>query len=324
MTDKDIEMMLKDSGGLDTSHLKKDDILAKAKQELYFGSATEQTESKKKESFPLRFTKKRFFPALAGAIVMLVLFIGVLGLYNENFQTVYIDINPSVALKINRFERVIGVEYLNDDAKNLLSGTKLVGCDAADALATVISACNTAGYVDADSEIYISASAKEEKSSEKLLSKLKTHAETMREEKDETYAVNTYNAKKNDKKNYEKESLSPAKYNVISEILDEDSGYKLEDLKNKPMDELKKIHRELEERDDRDDDDDRDDREHDDDRDERDDDDELDERPAPPEEEHGNGKPKPENNDRDDDGDDDDDDDDDDGHKQNGKKPEKD
>ena len=143
----------------------------------------------------------------------------------------------------------------------------------------------------------------------------------MREEKDETYAVNTYNAKKNDKKNYEKESLSPAKYNVISEILDEDGGYKLEDLKNKPMDELKRIHRELEERDDCDDDDDRDDREHDDDRDERDDDDKREERP---DDDRNDGKPKPENNDRDYDDDDDDDDEDEDDRKQNGKKPERD
>lgn len=201
MTEKDIEKMLAECGGLDMSHVKKEDILAKAKQEIYFGAeATEQ--KKEKSSFPLLFTKKRLIPMIAGAALAFTICIGMIGVYNENFQTVYIDINPSVALKLNRFERVIGVEFLNEDAKALLSDTKLVGCDAKAALQTVIDACDSAGYVKDDSEIYISAAAKEEKASEKLLKKLKGHAEAMREDDSETYSVNTYNAKKGEKKEF--------------------------------------------------------------------------------------------------------------------------
>lgn len=300
MTEKDIEKMLADCDGLDMSHVKKEDVLAKAKQELYFSTESSENE-KEKNTFTSLFTKKRFVSAFAGAAIAFAVCIGMIGLYNENFQTVYIDINPSVALKLNRFERVIGVEFLNDDAKTLLSDVKLIGCNATDAVQTVITACDTAGYVKSDSEIYISATSKQEQSSEKLLEKLKGHAETMREEPNETYSVNTYNAKKNEKKDFEKESLSPAKYNVISEILDEDDRYKLEDLKDKPMSELKKLHRELEERDD---DDDR--YEDDDDRDDRDD-----ERKEPHEEKPDNGKHEEDREDyRDDDREDDDDDDD--------------
>ena len=265
MTDKDIEKMFEDCGGLDMSHVKKDDILAKAKQEMYFNAESAE-QKKEKSSFALFFTKKRFVSVLAGVALMFALFVGMIGLYNENFQTVYIDINPSVALKLNRFERVIGVEYLNDDAKALLSNTKLVGCDAEKAVETVISACDSAGYVKSDSQIYLSASAKEEKQSEKLLIKLKDRAENMREKKEETYAVNTYNVKKGEKKEFEKESLSPAKYNAIKEIIDEDDDFKIEDLKKKTMDELNKIKHGIKDRDDfddeRDDEDDEDDERH--------------------------------------------------------------
>ena len=260
MTDKDIEKMLESCDGLDMSHVKKDDILAKAKQEMYFNTNTAE-DKKKKSSFPLLFAKKRLVPILAGAALALTLFIGMIGLYNENFQTVYIDINPSVALKLNRFERVIDVEFLNDDAKTLLSDTKLVGLNAQNALKTVIEACDSAGYVNDDSEIYISASSKEEKDAEKLLQKLKGHAESMNKEQNETYAVNTYNAKKSEGKDFEKESLSPAKYKLIHEIIDEDGRYELEDLKHKPMNELQKIKHGLDDDDfDDDDDDDDDDR----------------------------------------------------------------
>lgn len=330
MTNKDIEKMLNECDGLDMSHIKKDDVLAKAKREMYFSTSQVKVEEEKKEKgfFTALFTNKRFVPTLAGVALALMICFCSIGLYNENFQTVYIDINPSVALKLNRFERVIGVEFLNDDAKALLSDTKLVGCDAKEALQTVINACDSAGYVKENSEIYISASAKEEKSSEKLLQKLKGHAENLREEDSETYAVSTYNAKKSEKKNFEKESLSPAKYNVIREIIDEDGGYRIEDLKDKPMDELRKIKNRLDDDDfdddDFDDDDDRDD--FDDDRDDGDRDDAHGNKPSDkspykpedePEDDHKNSH---NSNDKDDEDEDDDDDEDERDDKEN-KKP---
>ena len=318
MTNKDIEKMLNECDGLDMSHIKKDDVLAKAKQEMYFNTEPAKEEKEEKSFLSALFTNKRFAPALAGAALALMICVGSIGLYNENFQTVYIDINPSVALKLNRFERVIGVEFLNEDAKALLADTRLVGCDAKEALQTVISACDSAGYVKENSEIYISASAKEEKSSQKLLEKLKGHAETMREEDSETYAVNTYNAKKGEKKDFEKESLSPAKYKVIKEIIDEDGGYRIEDLKGKPMDELRKIKNRLD-----DDDFDDDDRyEHDDD-DDREDKENKNEKPNPRPENKPNEKPDDEHekSHNDDDWDDDDDDDDDDRDDRENKKP---
>lgn len=241
MTQKDIEKLFSESEGLDMSHVNKDDVLAKAKQEIYFGASAKAEPEKEKGALPRFFTKRRLIPTLAGVALAFTVFAGALGLYNENFQTVYIDINPSVALKLNRFERVVGVEYLNNDAKNLLAGVKLVGCDASDALTTVITACDNAGYVNASSEIYISAESNNDKDSEKILTKLKARAEASKGQESETYTVNTYKASKTEKENYKKEELSPAKYNIIREIIDGDDDYELDDLKSKTMDELKRI-----------------------------------------------------------------------------------
>ena len=305
MTEKDIEKMLSECDGLDMSHIKKEDALARAKQEMYFGTESAKEEKGSSSNF---FRNKRFVSAIAGAAFALLICFGMIGLYNENFQTVYIDINPSVALKLNRFERVIGVEFLNEDAKALLSSAKLVGRDATDAVQTVISACDSAGYVKNDSEIYISASAKEEQKSEKLLQKLKGSAENMRGEKDETYSVSTYNAKKDEKKDFEKESISPAKYKLIDEIIDEDSRYTIEELKGKTMAELRDLERALDD----DDDDDFDDRDEHNDRDDKGEKDDRDENKKPNEE---NKRPPY---------DDDDDFDDDDDDNKAGKKPERD
>jgi hypothetical protein len=241
MTQKDIEKLFSESEGLDMSHVNKDDVLAKAKQEIYFGASAKAEPEKEKGALPRFFTKRRLIPTLAGVALAFTVFAGALGLYNENFQTVYIDINPSIALKLNRFERVVGVEYLNNDAKNLLAGVKLVGCDASDALTTVITACDNAGYVNSSSEIYISAESNNDKDSEKILTKLKARAEASKGQESETYTVNTYKASKTEKENYKKEELSPAKYNIIREIIDGDDDYEIDDLKSKTMDELKRI-----------------------------------------------------------------------------------
>ncbi len=245
MTEKDIEKMLNESEGLDMSHINQDDILAKARQELYFATPAIEPQPKEKKSFFSFFTGKRIVPIVAGLACAFTLFVGGIGLYNENYQTIYIDVNPSVALKLNRFDRVIEVEYLNDDAKNLLSDVELEGCNVEDALETVLSKCDAAGFVREDSEIYISATSKEEESSEKLLTKLKGRAESMNgEDVNKKYSVNTYNTKEEEKEKFEKSKISPAKDKIIHEIVDVDDDYDLddiEDLKGKSMYELTHI-----------------------------------------------------------------------------------
>ena len=282
MTEKDIEKMLNESEGLDMSHINKDDILAKARQELYFAAPEEPAETpKKKSSFFSHFTGRRIVPLVAGLACAFALFVGGVALYNENYQTIYIDVNPSVALKLNRFDRVIEVEYLNDDAKNLLSKVDLLGSDIEDALDTVLSKCDEAGFVKEDSEIYISATSKEEESSEKLLSKLKDHAESIKSSNsNKKYSVSTYNTKEEEKEKFENSKISPAKDKIIKEIVDIDDDYDLddiEDLKGKSMYELTYIKKNPHKHDDDDDKWEDDDLDKDNDRDEDHDDDDHDE-----------------------------------------------
>lgn len=68
----------------------------------------------------------------AAACLALVLFAGV-GLYFTPTARINIDINPSLELKINRFDKVISVNALNDDAKTLVEtlDIKFMGYDEA-------------------------------------------------------------------------------------------------------------------------------------------------------------------------------------------------
>lgn len=63
---------------------------------------------------------------LIAASVILVLFLSLFyNLYYTVYASVTVSINPEIRLDINRFDRIINVVPLNEDAKNLLSEAKV-------------------------------------------------------------------------------------------------------------------------------------------------------------------------------------------------------
>ena len=232
MTDKDFEKLFKQSEEITPRADLKNEILAKAKQEM----AT--TAIKKEKSSPrISPLAKRLMPIAACFVFVFILIGGMLGFGNENYQTVYIDVNPSVALNINRFGKVSSVEYLNEDAKEALDGIKLKGLSAEDALEKMINAYDDAGYFGNDAEIYISAVSEKNKNYDKLLSKMQERAEKVKGERG--YSINVNKLTAEDRTEAKEYDISPGKYRVISEIIEKHPNYTVEDLKDKSMAELK-------------------------------------------------------------------------------------
>ena len=131
MTDHEFVTLYKDSSELTPPFELKSKILTRMSEEM------EQKQARRK-AFSLGMLTKRLMPIAACFVFVFILIGGMLGLGNENYQTVYIDVNPSVALNVNRFGKVIGVEYLNADAKEALNGIKLKGLSAEEALEKMI------------------------------------------------------------------------------------------------------------------------------------------------------------------------------------------
>ena len=75
---------------------------------------------------------RRILPAGAVCCLALILFAG-LGLYFTPTARINIDINPSIELGINRFDKVVSVNPLNDDGKKLAESLdiKFTGYDEA-------------------------------------------------------------------------------------------------------------------------------------------------------------------------------------------------
>ena len=234
MTDKDFEKLFRESEEIKPRADLKNEILGKVKQEM----ATTAIQKEKKSPRISPFAK-RLMPIAACFVFVFILIGGMLGLGNENYQTVYIDVNPSVALNVNRFGMVSSVEYLNEDAEKALNGIKLKGLSAEDALEKMITAYDENGYFDSNAEIYISAVSEKNKNADKLFAKLSERAEKIRGNRN--YSVNTTKLTTEDRAEADEYGISPGKYRIISEIIEKHPNYTVEDLKDKSMAELKEL-----------------------------------------------------------------------------------
>lgn len=64
--------------------------------------------------------------AMAAAVVLVLISFSALKLYYTAYASVVVDINPSIELVINRWERIIKAVPLNEDGGKVLSGIKLI------------------------------------------------------------------------------------------------------------------------------------------------------------------------------------------------------
>jgi len=90
------------------------------------------------------------------ALVVVVAVVAVISVMNTNSQkpagTVQFNTNPSVAMVVNSSDRVIEVQYLNDDAEILLSKTDFVGKNVNEAAKLFVQISSESGYIDATSD----------------------------------------------------------------------------------------------------------------------------------------------------------------------------
>ena len=95
-------------------------------------------------------------PSLAAAFACLcLLFTGGYWLYFTPTATISIDINPSIELGVNRFNRVVSVEGYNADGVKLAGELSVQYADYMDALNQVLANDTVAALLDADGVLTI-------------------------------------------------------------------------------------------------------------------------------------------------------------------------
>ena len=88
------------------------------------------------------------YAALAACLLLVCLSGFGVHLYRTPASYIYLDINPSVRLDLNCFQRVIAVVPLNDDAKTLLSAAEISRGDAQTCINQIVAACQEQRYLN--------------------------------------------------------------------------------------------------------------------------------------------------------------------------------
>lgn len=171
--------------------------------------------------------------AAAAACFMAVVFMttGVYAYYTP-YSYVSMDINPSVALTLNRFDRVIAVEPLTEDAVTLLEDAKgLKNQELDTAVTEIIKSASKKGYINPESQnqVVLVVSTKDLKEEGQLIEQVSTAAsgELAKVSKDydvmiEKTSVSNYKAAVSNKVSPGKEILADKLKEVMPELKDEE------------------------------------------------------------------------------------------------------
>lgn len=127
--------------------------------------------------FPQKQNHVKRWAALAAALV-LVMGAGVLGkAYFTPYSLVSLDVNPSVELSLNRFDRVISAKAMNDEGEVLLSLSDIENKTAEEALTTLLSGDYLADYLGDDAYVTMTVQGGSADREEALLNVMDTAAE---------------------------------------------------------------------------------------------------------------------------------------------------
>ena len=172
MKRKDIERMLKES-----RELTPDAALRRRILDQKVPAATVPNVARSASERPVRSRMAwRMIPIAAALLLVMTATLTGVGMYRAEYETVYIDINPSVELSVNRFERVINVTYLNTDAEDCFEALALTNKGVKKSIDLIIDALDEDGYLKAQNTLYIGVSGKGEAQAEKLLEKVSARA----------------------------------------------------------------------------------------------------------------------------------------------------
>ena len=122
---------------------------------------------------------------VAFAALILIFFGSSAWLYSQPYYEVSVDVNPSVLLSVNAFERVIDVTYMNEEAKEALEHTSIKHKSIKKAVSYVIDDIEKAGYFSEPREIIVATAGKNIKKSQALASDLSEVIEEASEDLDQ-------------------------------------------------------------------------------------------------------------------------------------------
>ena len=184
---------------------------------------------KKEEKTKKEFNIKNIFSnKLAGVVVMaMICLVGIFGYvqYDSNYKIdsiVDFDVNPSVEFEVNKKEKVIGVNALNEDGKKIIGDMDLINTDIEVATNAIAGSMLRNGYLTEEANsILVSVKNADEEKGNALQEKISTQIDQLLKEYSINGAILTqmYNDDDETKSIAEQYNLSQGKASLINQLL---------------------------------------------------------------------------------------------------------
>lgn len=185
--------------------------------------------------------KKRYIVTTAAAIVC-SFSIGGYAYYKAPVSYLSLDINPSVELGVNAFNKVVSASAYNEDGQTILEGQDVINEDVKDAVNTLVKSAAEEGFIadDGSTVIAVTSETDDEDTAEEIEAEAQEGANEAIEESGDAAEVIKENVALARRDEARQLGITPGKLNLIQKLQALDPTIKVEDYKDAKVTEIMK------------------------------------------------------------------------------------
>ena len=203
-----------------------------------------QEEIKKRTKSSRDYPFKGYVATFASIIILFISGIFPYKLYFTPVTFVDVDINPSIELILNRFDRIIGTHAYNEDGNTIIAGISLTHKNYDDALIILVENITKQGYLQNEILVSITLQTNDKSREANLLNSIQAGIENYMLGHHHTAQVDVFSVSSDTRNHSHKHGISPAKYLAIQELMGVDPTVSMESCQNHSIREIKQLLRE--------------------------------------------------------------------------------
>lgn len=200
-----------------------------------------QSEIAKRSQKPKIFKFNRFVYVAITCVFLMVCGVKGYSFYFEEISFVSIDINPSIELTLNRFDRVISVKAYNDDGKKIIKSLNVKNKSYNDALEILINNDIFKKYINNNSYVSFAVQSNDIKKENTLLTEVQNSADNLITAHHKGIQVNCSTVDDSIRQQAHGHGMSVGKYQAILELQEFNPDINIDDYRNTSMKDIKTI-----------------------------------------------------------------------------------
>ena len=128
--------------------------------------------AKTQKASPKRMIYSKGLVAACACLILLLVGLGGYQFYMAPVSIISVDVNPSVELAVNRFDRVVAVTGYNEDGQQLADNISLKNLSYSDALDVLMNSETMCSYIERGEFVSITVIGNTDKKSDEMLSRI--------------------------------------------------------------------------------------------------------------------------------------------------------